>query len=168
MKKLFINNGINDEKMDNHFTIEELNHFLSNKIKKSSPGLDGLRYIHLSNFDNKMLNKLIQLINKTWDEGFLPPVLKYIKFVPILKIGKTSHNHSSYRPICLISTITKCINGMLKDRLKDHIEKNQLIPNTSFGFKKNESTTTLLAVLHGKNRIFAFCDFISGENENRF
>lgn len=51
---------------------------------------------------------------------------------------------SSYRPISLLSSLSKLLERILLKRLNKHIDDNDLIPNHQFGFRKAHSTTQQL------------------------
>jgi len=51
----------------------------------------------------------------------------------------------NYTPISVLSSFNKILETILKTRLVNFLEKNQLMP-TQFGFRENYSTT--LAITH--------------------
>ena len=56
-----------------------------------------------------------------------PDIWKKATITPILKPGKDKHNPLSYRPISLTSTFSKLLQKMIKARLCNYLECNNLI-----------------------------------------
>jgi ribonuclease HI len=129
------------------FTWEEFSDFLSSRQRRSAPGHDGLSYDLIQEMNYDLKYKFLQEMNVMWNEGRIPNQLLDVKVIPIPKTGKYENKVDSYRPISLISTTIKIINGMLKNRLQLFASKNGLLEENSFGFKKEVSTTTCLNVL---------------------
>jgi hypothetical protein len=48
---------------------------------------------------------------------------------------------TSYRPISLLSIVSKVFEKLLLKRLLSVVENNRLLPNRQFGFRKRHSTT---------------------------
>lgn len=73
--------------------------------------------------------------------SYFPTEWKKAITVPIRKPGKPSDDIKSYRPISLLSTLSKIFERIILKRMNEHIEANQLIPNFQFGFRQAHSTT---------------------------
>ena len=67
---------------------------------------------------------------KKWKEAVI---------IPILKPGKDSMDASSYRPIALISCLSKILEKILNKRLVWFLEKNNLIDKTQCGYRQGRS-----------------------------
>jgi ribonuclease HI len=142
-----LSNEINDDNLTKKFEWEEFLRFLATRKRHSAPGHDRLSYDLIEEFDYKMKSKLLTELNDMWNQCELPEDLLKIKIIPIPKAGKSNNTIESYRPISLISTNVKIINGMLKERLYNFAKNNKLMEKNSFGFEKGISTTTCLNVL---------------------
>ena len=57
--------------------------------------------------------------------------------IPIPKPQKNTSDPASYRPISLTSQLGKILEGIINDRLKDHLETNNYIFENQSGFRKN-------------------------------
>ena len=79
--------------------------------------------------------------------GKIDKKLRRIKIVAINKPGKDANNVANYRPIALLPTITKVTNTAILENIQLIIEKYQLLPSTSFGFRKNRATTSAVDFL---------------------
>jgi len=74
--------------------------------------------------------------------GIVPSDWKKAKVVPIYKKGsKTAAGN--YRPVSLTS-IFKLMEGMIRDQLVDHLQKNKLLNPSQHGFMRGRSCTTNL------------------------
>ena len=69
--------------------------------------------------------------------------LKFLKLFPIQKKNcKTDVNN--YRPISLLSNVSKIIEKVVHDRLYMYLEKNNIFNKYQFGFRANLSTNHAL------------------------
>ena len=58
---------------------------------------------------------------------------------PIHKKGNTN-DYNNYRPISVLNTCSKILERAVHKQLIDHLETNDLLSKTQFGYKKNRST----------------------------
>lgn len=73
-------------------------------------------------------------------EGLFPRAWKKATFILLRKGNKPLDQPSSYRPICLINTIGKLFERVIKNWLVDHLEQTNRISHRQFGFTKGRST----------------------------
>ena len=83
-------------------------------------------------------------------KGIFPDKLKTAKVVPIFKMGRKDLC-DNYRPISLLSTLSKILEKIVSIQLTNHLEINKLIYKHQYGFQKNKSTEHSL--LHLSNFI---------------
>ena len=67
---------------------EELTSVLSNLKLKKSPGPDAITNEMIVNLGQPALHKLLDIFNKTWQEGTLPQIWREATMIPIHKKGK--------------------------------------------------------------------------------
>ena len=67
--------------------------------------------------------------------GVFPDELKIGKIIPLYKSGNKSVM-SNYRPISILPTISKIFEKLLHKRIYEFFEKNNVIPDYQFGFRK--------------------------------
>ncbi|XP_055593235.1 uncharacterized protein LOC129744638 [Uranotaenia lowii] len=79
--------------------------------------------------------------------GNLSYQLKEIKVIAIPKHGKDQSSIEGKRPISLVPTLTKILNSAVLEKIQTHININNILPEKSFGFRKNVSTTTCINFL---------------------
>lgn len=123
-------------------TLEKFNNILSKKKKRSTPGEDKITYEMLSILKPETKLVVIKMLNDFWRNCFLPNVLKTIKVIAIPKPGKDQSTVEGKRPISLVPTLTKVMNSAVLEKFINFTEDNNIIPDTSFGFRKNNSTIT--------------------------
>ena len=90
-----------------------------------------------------VLCRLFRLILKT---GTFPSSWKHSLVQPVPKKGDRS-NPSNYRPIALTSAISKVFESILNSHFLNHLEKNLLLSDHQYGFRKARSTGDLLSYL---------------------
>ena len=83
------------------------------------------------------------LINLTFSEGRSPTILKIGKIYPIYK-KQNKTEVTNYRPISLLSNISKIMEKMVHDRLYMFLEQNNALYDFQFGFRNNHSTNHAL------------------------
>ncbi|GFV52205.1 RNA-directed DNA polymerase from mobile element jockey [Trichonephila clavipes] len=83
---------------------------------------------------------LTSLINKILTLNYFPKAWKEAIIFPILKPGKNKNIPSSYRPISLLSTLSKIAESIILTRLKDFLYTNNIINPNQCGFTNKLST----------------------------
>ena len=81
----------------------------------------------------------IQSIN----EGIFPDSLKAANIIPIYKKGMKS-DLNNYRPIALLNVFSKIMEKLMKKYIVDHIDLNNIISTSQYGFQKGKSTLDAL------------------------
>jgi len=111
--------------------------------QQSSPGLDGITPRLLKETKDEIAPILAKIFRLSMDSGIVPEEWKQAKVVPIFKKG-TKTAPGNYRPVSLTSICCKLMEGIIRDQLVNHLQKNRLINNSQHGFMKNKSCTTNL------------------------
>ncbi|XP_074026539.1 uncharacterized protein [Leptinotarsa decemlineata] len=136
-------NSAHEEFYEN-FTIEEMENVIK-LTNSSSPGIDSVTYRMIGLLPLNAKQYLLEIFNDWWLKGEFSNNLKKIIITFIAKPGKDKTLPSSYRPIALMSCLTKVFERMLKLRLELHVEKKNLFPVTQFGFRRGLGTIDALA-----------------------
>ena len=87
---------------------------------------------------------LATMIIRCMSIGYFPELLKVAKVVPIYKEGDRD-TFSNYRPISLLSPISKIFERLIYSRIYSYIEKFDLLSDNQFGFRKKRKTVDALA-----------------------
>ena len=134
------------------FTLSEWKKAIKHK-KSTSPGEDNLGYEIYKNIPQNIENIILDMINLSWQTGIIPKKWKEAIVIPIPKIGKDPTELTSYRPISLTDTICKITETMINNRLKYHLESNNLLSNNQSGFRNNRSTLDQLIRLESNIKL---------------
>ena len=82
---------------------------------------------------------LTHLIKLSLTTGLVPNKWKTVKVTPTHKKGNTN-DYNNYRPISVLNTCSKILERAVHKQLIDHLETNDLLSKTQFGYRKNRST----------------------------
>lgn len=104
-----------------------------------APGKDGLQNIVLKNLSKKVIVQLMYISNAIIKIGYFLQVWKTAIVIPILKTGKTPTHPASYRPISLLSNISKVVEKTILNKIKAHEKQNNIIINEQFGFREKHN-----------------------------
>ena len=89
--------------------------------KASAP--DYVPVVALKNFQSKLLYILAELFNKCLKESCFPDYWKVSSVVPVLKnVGERS-TAKNYRPVSLLSVVSKVFEKLVNNRIVGHLEK---------------------------------------------
>ena len=61
------------------------------------------------------------------------------KITPIFKSGE-ENDANNYRPISLLSNFKRIFEKIMCNRMKDHIDKHNLLYSSAYGFREGNST----------------------------
>ncbi|GFU91494.1 probable RNA-directed DNA polymerase from transposon X-element [Trichonephila clavipes] len=118
----------------------EIISYIKSSNAKKAPGKDGISNRMTKNFTLKAILILTILINKILKHNYFPKIWKEAIIFPILKPGKSKNNPASYRPISLLSTLSKITESIILTRLKNVININNIINPNQYGFTNKLST----------------------------
>ena len=96
----------------------------------------------------KQLNDIIasplaELINKSFQSGIFPDIFKIAKVIPIFK-SESRVLCNNYRPISLLSNISKLIEKLMHRQVYSFLEQQNCFYNAQFGFRLSLSTNNAL------------------------
>ena len=119
-------------------TIDECLGIIS-KLKNSKPDLHNLPVYLLKIFSEMVSPILCDIFNLCLTSGVFPDELKFSTITPVHKKGARD-DLNNYRPISVISTISKILEKCIRVRLGNFMEKHNLINPMKFGLLENKST----------------------------
>jgi hypothetical protein len=107
-----------------------------NSLKsKNSSGYDGIYNNILKYCVNEMSKPLTYIYNLCLRTGVFPDRLKYAVVRPIHRKGDKSIMNN-YRPVSLLMACSKILEKIMFNRLKHHLQMNEIIALEQFGFRK--------------------------------
>lgn len=136
----------NSECFNEEFSLLELQEALKN-CKSSATGLDEISYPMLQNLPLDSLKILLSIYNQIWISGIFPEIWRRSVIVPICKPAKDPKDCKNYRPISLISCVSKTLEKMVNTRLRWILESKNLLSPYQNGCIRNKSTLDSLALL---------------------
>lgn len=114
---------------------------IANNLKNSnSSGPDNLNTNFVKKNISFLCTPLCIIFNECLEKGIFPNILKKAKVVTIFKKGSRSELNN-YRPISLLSVVSKIFEKCLAERLEKHFEKNNLFTSCQYGFRKGRNTS---------------------------
>lgn len=125
---------------------EEVGNIIKKISKKDSKGFDDIPCSLLRHVIDYIKYPLAVLINKSFEYGIFPSILKQAIVVPIHKKGPVEQL-SNYRGISLLSVFSKIYENAFCDNLKYFIKIHQILSPSQFGFQANISTEDALLQL---------------------
>ena len=90
---------------------------------------------------------LSEIFNQSFKTGKFPQALKHVKVVPIFKNKGSPFKTENYRPISLLSNVDKILEKLVHKRMMQFLEKNKILHDRQFGFRKKHSTVHGLVTL---------------------
>ena len=129
-------------------TLTELENGINNLKNNKACGIDGILNEFLKNSNISVRHVILKLFNAILESGIFPSQWTIGEIVPVFKKGNINEP-SNYRPITLISSVGKLFTYCLNEKMNIFAEKNKIISENQFGFRKDKSTTDCLFILHG-------------------
>ena len=115
-------------------------------LSKAS-GPDCIPVVFLKNCEPELSYILAELFNKCLKESCFPDCWKVSSVVPVFKnVGERS-TAKNYRPVSLLSVVSKVFEKLVNNRIAAHLEKCCLFSDFQYGFRSSRSTADLLTVV---------------------
>ncbi len=106
---------------------------------KSSLDLDGLSLKFIKFIALEISSPLAIIFNLSLSQGIFPDELKTNRIVPIFKTGD-KRLCDNYRPISLVSALSKILEKIVATTLTNFLEINKLLYEHQYGFQRGKST----------------------------
>ena len=101
----------------------------------------------LKNCEPELSYILAELFNKCLKESCFPDCWKVSSAVAVFKnVGERS-TAKNYRPVSLLSVVSKVFEKLVNNRILDHLEKCGLFSDFQYSFRSSRSTADLLTVV---------------------
>ena len=88
-----------------------------------------------------------ELFSKCLKESYFPNSCKNSLVVPVFKNVGEQSTAKNYRPVSLLSVISKVFKKLVNNRIVDPLEKCGLLSDFQYGFRSSRSTADLLTVV---------------------
>ena len=122
------------------FNMRELTSGIADLPPDKTYGKDEVHNLFLRNLPANKVQYLLGIINRSWRLGVIPEEWKTAVIIPIPKPEKNLELPGSYRPISLLSCLSKLVENMVAKRLAHVLESGNLFSDNQFGFRFRRST----------------------------
>ena len=153
--KYYCPSSCKDSMFCNPITPDEILRIIHGFPNNKAPGSDNISIKIIKEISDCIVPVLTYLFNLSFSTGIVPDLLKVAKVVPIYKKGE-KHLPGNYRPISLLSIFDKILEKLMYRRLSNFLQKNKILYEYQFGFRKNYSTSQ--AVMEVLDNIYQHCD----------
>lgn len=123
----------------------EINKIISKLKNSKTPGQDQISGQIIKNFPLNITKNLIIIIQNCIKLQHFPNSWKNALIIPIKKPDKDPSHPLNYRPISLLSILSKILETTILKRVNQHLTQNNIIIPEQFGFKPKHNTTLQLA-----------------------
>ena len=131
-------------------SVEDIINTVASLENKTSQDIFGISSFFLKKVIKSIARPLAYIATLSFQEGVIPSQFKISKTIPIFKTGnKTDMNN--YRPIGLIPAFSKIFEKLASNCLSNYLDRNNLLYEHQYGFRKNHST--LHPMIHLLNNI---------------
>lgn len=114
-------------------------------------GMDGMPAVVWQKTWPVIKTSVTSLFRASVSQGILPEAWKIAKIIPLRKPQKIDYtNAESFRPISLLSTLSKALESVVARRLSFLVEDYGLLPDNHSGGRKKRSTVDALMILQEK------------------
>jgi hypothetical protein len=114
---------------------------------KSSCDADGISMKILKMVSLEISIPLTHIFNLSMSSGIFPSALKISRVVPIFKSGDPTLC-DNYRPIALLSSVSKTLEKIIAIRLTNHLDDHKILYPGQFGFQRRRNTEQDLIRVH--------------------
>ncbi|KAM0664346.1 hypothetical protein ACQRIU_006929 [Beauveria bassiana] len=129
-------------------TISEIEKAVKSAAPNKAPGVDGITNCVLHETLDILMPCLHKLFNACLEQGYCPAHFKETVTVALRKPGKEDYSQpKSYRPIALLNTLGKVLDGVIANRLAYLSDTFQLLPRRHTGGRKLTSTEHAMHML---------------------
>ncbi|XP_030759775.1 uncharacterized protein LOC115885127 [Sitophilus oryzae] len=120
-------------------------------IKSKAVGYDGIPIDFLVLCCPFILKYICHIINFCLRKSVFPASWKVAQVIPHPKVVNPS-SYADLRPVSILPVLSKILENVIKIQLVNHIENNNILPDTQSGFRVGHSCTT--ALLNVTDHIF--------------
>lgn len=124
----------------------EVDNILMSLRSDSAPGWDNIPICFLKLARHEVVPVITHLGNICFRTGIFPTALKASIITPVYKGGERD-DVSNYRPISVLSAISKILEKMVNGRLLNYLNKFNIISPSQFGFRQGVSTEDAVTAL---------------------
>ena len=130
-----------------HFRTSEVKRLLSRLDTTKASGPDGIPCKVLKQCASELAEPVTKLFRLIFQSGHQPTSWKTASVIPIHKRASKSVA-KNYRPVSLLCVLSKVFESVINKQLTNYLERNHLLSDSQFGFRRGLGTADLLTTLH--------------------
>ena len=116
---------------------------------KTSTGFDDVSNVLLKELKDCICRPLSVIFNKSINNGEFPSTMKNAETIALHK-SKEKHIVGNYRPISLLITVSKLLEKVVYKRTYSHLESNNQLYKSQYGFRSKHSCENAVSELVGE------------------
>ena len=128
--------------LDSEPTAEELSKAIDALANRKAPGQDGIPPEIIKSGKGVLIEPLLELLCKCWQEGKVPQDMRNAKIVTLYKNKGERSDCNNYRGISLLSIVGKVFARVVLKRLQKLAER--IYPESQCGFRSQRSTVDMI------------------------
>lgn len=135
-----------------------------------APGLDSIPPEAIKLVAEDSPEWLLGFFNNLLETQTFPDRWKVARLVLLLKGDKPPNLPSSYRPLCMLSSMSKLFETLIKNRLCKEIDERGGLHENQYGFRKNRSTVQAIEAVMDTTMEFncRWCALVTIDVKNAF
>lgn len=126
--------------------INEIDEIISKLKTNKAPGFDGMTTEIIKKLRHIISQPLSVIINKILVTGVCPNSFKKTIVTVLHKAGEKS-KIGNYRPISLVTVLTKIFENIVKERVSSFLKKHKILSDSQFGFREGKCTEDAITLL---------------------
>ena len=124
------------------------------KLKKA-PGADNITNEILKTCLKANPSPFLDVFNSCLQKNEFPEIWKTAKLILIEKPKKKKEDETTYRPLCLSSSVGKLFERIINGRLQKELDEKEILSERQFGYRR------------GRGTVDAIMSIISDNDENK-
>lgn len=125
---------------------DEVHRTLMNLRSNGASGWDNISTKFLKHTSIVVVPIITHLANLCFSKGIFPAPLKEALITPVHK-GGDRDDISNYRPISVLTALSKIIEKLINTRLLNYLSKFNILSDSQYGFRRNMSTEDAVSAL---------------------
>lgn len=126
------------------FDVSEVKSVIQNLVLHKAPGADHISAKMLKHLPSSYFDFITELFNECWRTGYYPAAWKESIITCIPKLGTDLSHPQSYRPISLLSILSKVFERLIYNRFQAFTDSQNISKPEQFGFRRNHSCSLQL------------------------
>ena len=132
-----------------HFRVAAVKAALRKLVPSKATGQDGIPARVLKECASELALPLSKLFTLSFVTGACPAARKIAMVVPVHK-KKARSDPRNYRPVSLLPVMSKVMESLINRSLNNFLERQKVLSQHQFGFRRGLGTSDLLTKLHSE------------------